>query len=156
MSHTTRRLLAQAALAAAFFLPSMAFGGGDVPHFDPAAPVDLDRYEGNQWPDEREVSAAFENQYAAFDSCVAAEKKRTGKSMRLVGDAGLALLLNPAGARPLGVNAEMPTKLERRSKLANCLRNASAEGPYPQYDGPPLVVKFEFELDPEWVEEEEA
>jgi hypothetical protein len=150
-----QRLATALCLFASLLAPSLSSAQADVPEFDPGAPVDLDKWEGSEWPEEQQVTAAFEHQYPAFDACVATEKERTGKTARLEGEAGMALLLNPEGARPMGVNAVMPNAHERRAELVRCLRNASASGQYPTYDGPPLVVEFEFEIDPgeEWVDE---
>ncbi len=150
-----QRLVTALCFAAALLLPAVSSGSADVPDFDPSAPVDLDKWDGSEWPDETQVTAAFEAQYPAFDSCVAAEKERSGITMKLEGEAGMALKLNPAGARPFGVNAAMPEDHAARTELTRCLRNATAGGQYPAYDGPPLVVRFDFEIDPgeEWVEE---
>jgi hypothetical protein len=151
-----RTLLSALTFALIAATPAISSGTADVPEFDPNAPVNLDKYEGSEWPDENEVTAAFESQYGAFDHCVAAEKERTGKTARLEGEAGMAVLLSPAGKRPMGVNSNVPKKHQRRAELVRCLRNATASAHYPHYDGPPLVVEFEFEIDPgeEWVEEE--
>ena len=152
-----KRLLALAAFILVVAPPTESHGASDIPEFDPDAPVDLDKYEGNEWPDERDVNAAFESRYEKFDACVAAEKERTGSDVQLAGDAGMAIQLNPAGNRPLGVNATFPGEYDQRKELVRCMRNATGSAPFPKYWGPPLVVKFEFEIDPgtEWVEEED-
>ena len=152
-----KRIFAVAAFLLVIAPPTESHGAADIPEFDPDAPVDLDKYEGNEWPDEREVAAAFESRYEKFDACVAAEKDRTGFAGQLEGDAGMAIMLNPAGQRPLGVNSTFPNEYEGREELVRCMRNATGSAPFPRYWGPPLVVKFEFEIDPgtEWVDEDE-
>lgn len=153
---TPSRLISALVLALATTIPSVSSAGADVPTFDPQTPIDLDRWEGDERPKEEEVFAAFETSYEALDACVAAEKKRTKKD-RLDGDAGMAILLNPEGDTPIGVNANVPTKYQKRRALVRCMRSATASAAYPAYDGPPIVVEFEFEIDPGevWVEEEE-
>ena len=127
----------------------------NIARFDPNADVvfDLDKY-GNERPDQYAVQQAFFNQFGALDECVLAEKDRRGKEDQLLGDVFMAVKLNPEKSRPLGVNATMPTGYEGATKLEDCLREAAASSAFPQYDGPPVVVEFEFELDPGFVEEE--
>lgn len=117
-----------------------------VPEFDPNADVVLDMNAGGERPDEYSVLQAFEQQYDAFDACVDKAKKRA--SQKLPGDVDVAVLLSPKGKRPLGVNAELDSKLRAAEPLRQCLRTAVAAAPYPAYDGPPVVVQFSFELDP--------
>ena len=52
------------------------------------------------------------------------------------------------GNRPLGVNAQLSEQVKQRLQLRECLRGAVADGKYPAYEGPPVVVDFSFELDP--------
>jgi hypothetical protein len=59
----------------------------------------------------------------------------------------MSIKMNPKSAKPFAVNAEMPEGVDSK-KLNDCLRDAAAAAAYPKYDGPPVVVKFSFELDP--------
>lgn len=129
--------------------PLAANAADSVPSFDPQADMNLDGYEGGKRPDEIQVQSAFEQTFGEIDVCV--EKAR--KSKPLPGDAHLSVLLDPEGERPLGVNAELAKPLTKNKKLNDCLRLAAAHAHYPSYDGPPVVVDFEFELDPGFVEE---
>ena len=128
----------------------------NVASFDPNADVvfDLDKY-GVERPNEYDVQQAFFNQFSALDECVWAEKDRRKNEDQLLGDVAMAVKLNPEDSRPLSVNATMPEGYEKSQKLTDCLREAAAGAPYPVYDGPPVVVDFEFELDPGYVEVEE-
>lgn len=121
----------------------------NVADFDPNGDfnLDLDAY-GSERPDEYAVQQAFFGQFEALDACVWTEKERRSSEDQLPGDAVMAVMLNPKEARPLGVNATMPEALAKASKLTDCLREATAAAPYPTYDGPPVVVEFEFEVDP--------
>ncbi|MEE9385760.1 MAG: hypothetical protein V3V08_20310 [Nannocystaceae bacterium] len=153
MTHRRLRCLAHTAvLSASCLLGGLARGSANVskvPTFSESDRVaNLDDHEGSEWPDERELESAFQAQFHRFDSCIANEKQRRDIRRRLAGDAEVAVLLNPRGMAPLGVNAAMPRKHRTRTELVSCLRTAVAAAPYPAYDGPPLVVKFEFELDP--------
>lgn len=127
----------------------------NVAEFDPNAAVELDLNGGSERPDDYAVQEAFFGQFAALDECVWAEKDRRKSEDQLPGDVTLQVKLNPAGNTPYGVNAEMPERLAKATKLQTCLREAAAEAPYPSYDGPPVVVDFVTEVDPgsEWVEE---
>lgn len=126
--------------------PASAAASSTVPEFDPNADVVLDMNAGGERPDEYSVLQAFEQQYEAFDGCVAKAKKRA--EQKLPGDVEVAVLLSPKGKRPLGVNAQLSTKVSSSEPLRQCLRSAIAAAPYPAYDGPPVVVQFSFELDP--------
>ena len=66
----------------------------------------------------------------------------------------LSVLLNPEGRRPLGVNATMPEGLKKARELETCLREAVADVDYPSYEGRPVVVEFEIEIDPGFEEVE--
>jgi hypothetical protein len=124
-----------------------------VPEFDPEADVELDMEAGGERPDEYTLLQAFEQQYGAFDRCVASAKKN--RDQDLPGDVDVDVLLNPRGAKPLGVNARLPERVAENRRLRECLRSAVARAPYPAYDGVPVVVSFSFELDPgsDWVED---
>jgi hypothetical protein len=128
--------------------------GANIAEFDPNADIslDMDKY-GTERPDEYQVQQAFFGQFGAIDECVWAEKDRRGSERQLPGDVALSVKLNPEQSRPFGVNATMPDGLSKAEKLANCLREAAASAPYPTYDGPPVVVDFEMELDPGYVDE---
>lgn len=123
----------------------------NVGEFDPNADVtlDLDKY-GSERPDEFEVQQAFFAQFEAIDGCVVDHKRRAGleDDAVLTGDVALAVKLNPEQSTPYGVNATMPEPYAEADNLRDCLRNAAADAPYPTYDGPSVVVDFEFELDP--------
>ena len=124
-----------------------------VPEFDPQGDVQLDMERGGERPDEYNVMQAFEQQYDSFDQCVAEAKGKSHKQWP--GDVHVEVLLNPDGHIPLGVNAQVPGSAAKKRGLRECLRSAVASAEYPSYDGPPVVVEFDFELDPgtEWVEE---
>jgi len=126
--------------------PASAAASTSVPEFDPNADVVLDMNAGGERPDEYSVLQAFEQQYDDFDGCVAKVKKRADQ--KLPGDVEVAVLLSPKGKRPLGVNAQLTSKVPSSESLRQCLRSAVAAAPYPAYDGPPVVVQFSFELDP--------
>jgi hypothetical protein len=123
-----------------------------IASFDPNEDIafDLEAY-GSDRPDQYEIEQAFATRYGDFDTCVAAEKKRRGKDEQLPGDVSMAIKMNPKSNKPFAVNAELPDGVGK--KLGDCLRDAAAAATYPQYDGPPVVVKFSFELDPGSVEE---
>ncbi|MFO7565848.1 MAG: hypothetical protein R6X02_24615 [Enhygromyxa sp.] len=128
----------------------------NIAEFDPHADIafDLDRY-GSERPDEYAIQQAF---FAAFDgigACVDAEKQRRKTEEQLQGDVSMAIKLNPEKPRPFGVNAILPEGFEKSTKLKDCMREEVAKVQFPKYDGPPVVVEFEFELDPgwEWVDE---
>lgn len=124
-----------------------------VPTFDPNADVSLDASTGGggERPDQQVVLEAFSRQYAAIDACVADTKG--GRDKPLEGEAHVEVLLNPAGATPLGINTALPGKISKQRQLQECLRTAVATAEYPSYDGPPVVVEFSFELDPGFEEE---
>lgn len=121
----------------------------NVASFDPTADVslDMDKY-GSERPDEYEVQQAFFGAFGDIDGCVLAEKDRRKTEEQLQGDVSMAVKLNPSKGRPFGVNAELPAGFEKATKLETCLREAAGTVGYPTYDGPPVVVEFEFELDP--------
>ena len=146
--HAVKVLAALAVTAA----PLAAQAAESVPSFDPQADVNLDGYEGGERPDEIAVQSAFEETFGEIDICV--EKARKAKKLeQLPGDAKLKVLLSPKGEKPMGVNAELAQPLSKNKKLNDCLRVAASHGHYPSYDGPPVVVDFEFELDPGYYEE---
>ena len=120
-----------------------------IASFDPSEDIafDLEAY-GTARPDQYEIEQAFATRYGAFDECVAAEKKRRGKDDQLGGDVAMAIKLNPKSHKPFAVNAELPDGVSTSKKLGDCMRDAAAAATYPEYDGPPVVVKFNFELDP--------
>jgi len=122
----------------------------NVPTFDPNATTVLDIDGGAERPDKQQVLDAFSREYDAIDACVVDSKGDPEK--QLAGEAHVAVLLNPAGATPLGINAELPDTLAKNRKLRECLRGAVAKADYPSYDGPPVVVEFDFELDPGYEE----
>lgn len=127
-----------------------------VASFDPNADtvLDLDRY-GSERPDEYQVQQAFFDRFGALDECVMAEKDRRGSDSQLAGDVQMAIKLNPESAQPFAVNASMPKAFAKNESLTECLREAGASSQFPTYDGPPIVVEFEFELDPGSTWEEE-
>lgn len=128
----------------------------NVPTFDPNADVVMDMDAGGERPDSHSVTQAFSRQYDAIDACVVDFKG--SRDQTLQGEARVEILLNPKGARPLGVNTTLPGAKPGISKhdrqLHECLRDAVATADYPSYDGPPVVVEFEFELDPGFEEVE--
>lgn len=119
-----------------------------IASFDPGEDIafDLDAY-GSARPDQYEIEQAFATRYGDFDGCVAAEKKRRHSEDQLAGDVSMAIKMNPKSNKPFAVNAELPDGVGSK-QLNDCLRDAAAAATYPQYDGPPVVVKFNFELDP--------
>ncbi len=119
----------------------------NVASFDPdeAVNFDLNAY-GADRPDQYAIEQAFNGAFPAFDECVGAEKDRLGSEDQLPGDLKLAIKLNPKEKSPFAVNAELADGLS--DKLKECLREAAAGVAYPTYDGPPVVVNFELELDP--------
>ena len=125
----------------------------NIAEFDPNADVTLDINGGTERPDEYAVQQAFFDQFGAIDECVWNYKEGKRIDGQLAGDVSMAVKLNPTESRPFGVNATMPEHFEKATKLKDCLRNAAADAPYPTYDGPPLIVDFEFELDPGYEEE---
>ncbi|WP_052551711.1 hypothetical protein [Enhygromyxa salina] len=125
----------------------------NVAQFDPNADISLDMDKfGSERPDQYEIQQAFFGQFGALDECVWAEKDRRGDEAQLLGDVSMAVKLNPETSRPFGVNATMPEAHAKSTELQDCLREAAASAPYPTYDGPPVIVDFEFELDPGFVE----
>lgn len=117
-----------------------------VPEFDPNADVVLDMEAGGERPQDHLVLEAFEQQFGAFDKCV--EKAKKGKDVQLPGDVDVQVLLDPKGDRPLGINATLPSKVQKDQNLRECLRSAIAAADYPAYKGVPVVVEFSFQLDP--------
>jgi hypothetical protein len=117
-----------------------------VPTFDPNADVVMDMDAGPERPDGHTITEAFSRQYDAIDACVVDSKG--GNDRTLDGEAHVEVLLNPKGATPLGVNTELPGRSKKDRELVECLRAAVATADYPSYDGPPVVVEFDFELDP--------
>jgi len=119
----------------------------NVASFDPdeAVNFDLNAY-GSDRPDQYAIEQAFNSAFPAIDECVGAEKDRLKSEEQLPGDLKLAIKLNPKETSPFAVNAELADGLSE--KLQECLREAAAGAGYPTYDGPPVVVNFELELDP--------
>lgn len=64
-----------------------------------------------------------------------------------MGYARLQVLLDPTGQDPMGINVHLPEHLSQRDAFVQCIRTAAAAAPYPEYDGPPVIVDFEIELD---------
>lgn len=126
----------------------------NVSTFDPDEDInfDLDKY-GTTWPDDWEVQQAFANSYGGMDECVAEYKESKGINKTLSGDIKIAVKLNPEASEPFGVNADLPKKFAKAESLNECLREAVAGAGFPTYDGPPLVVEFETELDAGYYEE---
>ena len=124
----------------------------NIATFDPDEDIhfDLNAY-GTSRPDQYAIEQAFAGAYPAMDECVAAEKERRKSDKQLPGDVKMAIKLNPKESRPFAINADLDRGLG--GKLGDCLREAAAAVAYPTYDGPPVVVKFEFELDPGYQEE---
>jgi hypothetical protein len=141
-SRTTTTSLLTAIASILFAAPVFAA----VPEFNPETPLDLDRYEGSERPDQDVVMERFNGTFGAIDQCVESERKRAHVE-QVDGNAFVDVLLNPEGNRPLGVNAKTDAS-KTRSKLQGCLREAVASANFPGYDGPPVVVNFEFEIDP--------
>jgi hypothetical protein len=117
-----------------------------VPTFDPNGSTVMDMDAGGERPDRQQVLDAFSRTYDAIDQCVMTSKPNADGELE--GDAHVAVLLNPKGSTPLGVNAELPEDQNKNGKLRECLRTAVSRADYPSYDGPPIVVEFDFELDP--------
>ncbi len=126
-----------------------------IASFDPNEDIqfDLEAY-GSDRPDQYAIEQAFATRYGAFDECVAAEKKRRRQDAQLPGDVAMAIKLNPKSNKPFAINATLDPGAESK-KLNDCLRDAAAAATYPEYDGPPVQVKFSFELDPGSAEVEE-
>lgn len=148
---------AQAVLAAFFasacgLSAATASAAATVPTFDPNADFVVED-TGPERPDEYEVQEAFFTQNAELDKCL--DKMTNNRARSLDGDATVEILLNPKGDRPLGVNAELPASVAKHANFKECLRRAVASAPYPSYDGPPVVVSLNFELDPGYEIEEE-
>ena len=110
----------------------------------------MDMDGGSERPDQQGVLEAFSRRYDAIDACVVDSRGKSDKQIE--GEAHVAVLLNPKGATPLGVNADLPTPAAKNRRLRECLRAAAASAEYPSYDGPPMVVEFDFELDPGYEE----
>lgn len=120
----------------------------NVATFDPDEDInfDLNAY-GTARPDQYAIEQAFNGAFGGFDLCVADEKERAKSDDQLPGDLKLAIKLNPKESRPFAVNAELVGG-KMGDKLNDCVREAAAGVAYPTYDGPPVVVNFELELDP--------
>ena len=146
---TTTKLIT-ATLSVAFSVLFASPAVAAVPEFDPSASQDLDRYGGSERPDESVVMERFNDTFAAIDRCVEAERNRTHED-HIDGLAHVDVLLDPEHPHPLGVNADTDGK--KRAKLKGCLRDAVGSAEFPTYDGPPVVVNFEFEIDPGFEEE---
>lgn len=122
-----------------------------VPTFDPNADTVMDMGAGGERPDQQRVLEAFSQRYDAIDACVSETKGARART--LDGEAHVEVLLNPQGATPLGVNTNLPKGMTSNRTLRECLRAAVATADYPSYDGPPIVVEFDFQLDPGYEEE---
>ena len=99
-------------------------------------------------PEDAELAGAFaEIAVTALEDARlhAAERKKSER--QLPGDVAMSIKLNPKSSTPFAVNADLPDGV-KDNKLKDCLREAAGAATYPQYDGPPVVVKFNFELDP--------
>lgn len=133
------------------------YAAPQIDEIDRSKPVDLNKYPGGERPDDQEVLEAFSAQMDRLADCVEGAKDRAkmGEDDRMEGGALMTILLNPEGERPLAVSAELPEKVKKDKRLRQCLRVATWKADYPSYDGPPIEVDFEFELDPgyDWVEE---
>lgn len=128
----------------------------NIAEFDPNGDIalDMDKF-GSERPDEYAIQQAF---FAAFDgigACVAAEHERRNSDEQFEGDVSIAVKLNPEKPRPFGINATMPSGFESATELKDCMREEVAKVEFPTYDGPPVVVEIEFELEPEWIWVEE-
>ena len=141
---------AQAALAG-FFASVVGLGGltanaatTTVPTFDPNTTTELTS-DGGERPDEYVLLGAFERQRAQMDRCV--EQVKHGDEAQLKGTATMEVFLNPEGKRPLVVNGKVSDDAPKDTGLMECLRAATAAAPYPGYDGPPVIVEFDFEID---------
>ncbi len=140
------------AALAAFFAGVVGLASGSVsanasvPTFDPNATTHLTS-DGSERPDEHALLSAFKSQREAVDRCVQAAKDGAEQDDTLQGHAQMEVLLNPEGERPLGVNGQLVEGGPEDPQLLTCLRQATAAAPYPSYDGPPVVVEFDFELD---------
>ncbi len=137
---------AQAVLSAFFaamctLSSATAVAATAVPTFDPNATVEV-QDTGGERPDEHVIEGAFKAQNEALDQCV----KQTKGAIK--GKAKVEVLLNPAGNRPLGINAMLPKKLRSNAALRECVRTATAAAPFPAYDGPPVMVDLDFQIDP--------
>lgn len=117
-----------------------------VPTFDPNGDIVMDMEAGPEVPNSHAVKEVFSRQYDAIDACVVESKGNSDRTIE--GEAHVEVLLNPKGATPLGVNTVVPGKSKKDRELVECLRAAVATADYPSYDGPPVVVEFDFELDP--------
>lgn len=119
-----------------------------VPTFDPDADVEI-QDTGGERPDEYTVEQAFKKQNAALDRCV---ERAKGAAK---GEGHVEVLLNPGGNRPLGINTQLPESLQKNADFRECVRGATAAAPFPSYDGPPVVVDLDFEIDPGYDVEED-
>jgi len=130
----------------------------NIAEFDPLADIslDMDSY-GSERPDAYGVQQTFFSAFDDINDCVEAEKKRrkTPEDEVFDGDVSMAVKLNPSKGRPFGVNATLPEGFEKAEKLKTCMREAAGKLAYPTYNGPPVIVDFEFELDPGYVMEYE-
>lgn len=156
----TKALSLASALTAGLIALSSAtavYAAPNIPEIDRSKPVDLNKYKGGERPDDQGVLDAFSAQMGTLARCVEKAKDRAdmGQDDRMEGGALMTILLNPEGERPLAVSGELPEKVKKDKRLLKCLRVATWKGEYPAYDGPPVEVEFEFELDPgyDWVEE---
>lgn len=111
-----------------------------VPTFDEHADVVI-QDTGSERPDEHTIELAFKKQNDALDKCV----EGTGATVK--GKAKVTVLLNPEGHRPLGINTKLPQALQNNADFRECVRGATAAAPFPAYDGPPVVVDLDFQID---------
>lgn len=145
----TQAVLASFFAAMCGLTSATASAAAAVPTFDPDADVVIED-TGSERPDEHTIELAFKKQNDALNACVTLAGQAGAK-----GDAKLEVLLNPQGDRPLGINATLPDGLQNNTDFRECVRGATAAAPFPSYDGPPVVVDLDFELDPGHEIEEE-
>jgi hypothetical protein len=128
----------------------------NVAEFDRFADIALDMDgQGSERPDAYAVQQAFFGAFGDIGECVEDEKKRRKTEAVFEGDVTMSVKLNPSKGRPFGVNAGLPSGFEQATKLKTCLREAAGKVDFPTYDGPPVIVDFEFELDPGYIEDDE-
>lgn len=123
----------------------------NISTFDPKADVvlDLDKY-GSERPDDYGVQVAFAQSYGGMDECVLEAKERKKMDPESVlhdGMMDISIKLDGPKGKAMAVNATLPGKLDKDSKLKDCIRNAVAEVQFPSYNGPPVVVDFYTEVD---------
>ncbi len=122
----------------------------NIAEFDPNADfvLDLDKY-GSESPDDYAIQLAFNQAFGGMDACVLNAKKDMGlgDDKVLEGDVEVAVQLDPLNGKPAAVNATLPKRYARNSKLKDCIRNAVGGVEFPKYDGTPRVAEFSCQLD---------